>query len=330
MGGDTIVERVLVTGAGGFIGHHLVTYLKERGYWVRGVDIKEPEYTPIDADEFELRDLRLREEALAATRDVDHVYALAADMGGMGFISANHATILHNNALINLHTIEAAKEHGVKRYLYSSSACVYPEYLQTDANVKPLKEEDAYPAQPQDAYGWEKLLTEILCRYYTDEHKLETRVVRFHNIYGPNGTYDGGREKVPAALCRKIAKAEPGGSIDIWGDGEQTRSFAYIDDCVEGIYRLMQSDHREPLNLGTDRMVSINELARIIIAISGKDGLTLKHIDGPQGVRGRNSDNTRLREVLHWEPRVDLEEGLQPTYRWIEEQVRAGTPVAAG
>ena len=324
------MERVLVTGAGGFIGHHLVTYLKERGYWVRGVDIKEPEYTEIDADEFELRDLRLREEALAATRDVDHVYALAADMGGMGFISANHATILHNNALINLHTIEAAKEHGVKRYLYSSSACVYPEYLQTDANVKPLKEEDAYPAQPQDAYGWEKLLTEILCRYYTDEHKLETRVVRFHNIYGPYGTYDGGREKVPAALCRKIAKAEPGGSIDIWGDGEQTRSFCHVDDCVEGIYRLMRSDYSQPLNLGTDRMVSINELARIVIAIAGKDGLTLNHIDGPQGVRGRNSDNTRLREVLHWEPRIDLEEGLEPTYRWIEEQVRAGTPVAAG
>lgn len=326
------MERVLVTGAGGFIGHHLVTYLKQRGYWVRGVDLKEPEYTPIDADEFEIRDLRLREEALDATRGVDHVYALAADMGGMGFISANHATILYNNSLINLHTIEGARQHGVKRYLYSSSACVYPEYLQTDANVKALREEDAYPAQPQDAYGWEKLMTEILCRYYTDEHKIETRVVRFHNIYGPNGTYDGGREKVPAALCRKIAKVDSGGSIDIWGDGEQTRSFCHIDDCVEGIYRLMASDHRDPLNLGTDRMVSINELARIIIAISGKTGITLNHIDGPQGVRGRNSDNTRLREVLGWEPKIDLEEGLRPTYRWIEEQVRshAADPVAAG
>jgi nucleoside-diphosphate-sugar epimerase len=326
------VERVLVTGAGGFIGHHLVTYLKERGYWVRGVDLKEPEYTPIDADEFEIRDLRLREEALDATRGVDHVYALAADMGGMGFISANHATILYNNSLINLNTIEGARQHGVKRYLYSSSACVYPEYLQTDANVKPLREEDAYPAQPQDAYGWEKLMTEILCRYYTDEHKLETRVVRFHNIYGPNGTYDGGREKVPAALSRKIARIESGGSIDIWGDGEQTRSFCHVDDCVEGIYRLMMSDHRDPLNLGTDRMVSINELARIILAISGKTDVTLNHIDGPQGVRGRNSDNTRLREVLGWEPKIDLEDGLRPTYRWIEEQVRshAKDPVTAG
>src|SRR5207342_3902973 len=222
-------------------------------------------------DEFELLDLRRWDACLEATRGVDQVYALAADMGGMGFISSHHAEILHNNALINLHTLEAARQAGVKRYLYSSSACIYPEYLQTDANVKPLREEDAYPAQPQDAYGWEKLMTEILCRYYTDEHKIETRVVRFHNIYGPNGTYDGGREKVPAALCRKVAKVEPGGSIDIWGDGEQTRSFCHVDDCVEGIYRLMMSDHRDPLNLGTDRMVSINELARIIIEISGKE-----------------------------------------------------------
>jgi nucleoside-diphosphate-sugar epimerase len=319
------MQRVLVTGAGGFIGHHLVTYLKERGYWVRGVDLKYPEFTAVDADEFELLDLRRRGDALVAARGVDQVYALAADMGGMGFISGNHATILYNNALINLHTIEAARLHGVERYLYSSSACVYPEHLQVDADVKPLREEDAYPANPQDAYGWEKLISERLCEYYTDEHGLATRSVRFHNVYGPYGTYDGGREKVPAALCRKVALAESGGSVEIWGDGEQTRSFCYVDDCVEGLYRIMESDHSEPLNLGTDRMVTINELAEIVIVISGKPGLELVHVEGPQGVRGRNSDNTRLREVLGWEPEISLEEGLVPTYRWIEEQVeRAG------
>jgi GDP-D-mannose 3',5'-epimerase len=314
--------RVLVTGAGGFIGHHLVTYLKQRGYWVRGVDLKEPEYTDTDADEFQLLDLRRWDDCLVATRGVDQVYALAADMGGMGFISSNHATILRNNALINLHTLEAARINGIGRYLFSSSACIYPDHLQTDAEVKPLKEEDAYPANPQDAYGWEKLVAERLCEYYTGEYGLVTRTVRFHNIYGPYGTYDGGREKAPAALCRKVALAEPGEDVEIWGDGEQTRSFCYVDDCVEGIYRLMQSDHGEPLNLGTDHLVSINELARLIIQISGKRDLTLRHVDGPQGVRGRNSDNTHLREVLGWEPRISLEEGLQETYRWIEKRVR--------
>jgi nucleoside-diphosphate-sugar epimerase len=323
------MQRVLVTGAGGFIGHHLVTYLKERGYWVRGVDVKHPEFTDVNADEFELLDLRRRDDALVAARGVDQVYALAADMGGMGFISENHATILYNNSLINLHTMEAARLNGVERYLYSSSACVYPEHLQTDAAVTPLREEDAYPANPQDAYGWEKLISERLCEYYSDEHELETRVVRFHNIYGAYGTYDGGREKAPAALCRKVAEAEPGGSVEIWGDGEQTRSFCHVDDCVEGIYRIMQSDHPEPLNLGTDRMVTINELAGIVIDISGKEDLTLVHVEGPQGVRGRNSDNTRLREVLGWEPAIDLEEGLVPTYRWIEKQVDAASLVVS-
>jgi GDP-D-mannose 3', 5'-epimerase len=317
------MERVLVTGAGGFIGHHLVTYLKERGYWVRGVDAKLPEYTAVDADEFEIADLRRQEEALRVMRGIDEVYALAADMGGMGFISSNHGTIFHDNLLMNLHTIDAARVHGVGRYLFSSTACVYPEHLQDHTDVVPLREEVAYPANPQDAYGWEKLVAERLCLYYTDEFGLETRIVRFHNVYGPYGTYDGGREKVPAALCRKVALATPGGSIEVWGDGQQTRSFCYVDDCVEGIHRIMRSGCRSPLNLGTDRMVSVNELARIIIDISGKPGIEIVHVDGPQGVRGRNSDNTRLREVTGWEPRVSLEEGLVPTYRWIDEQVAA-------
>ncbi len=309
-----------MTGAGGFIGHHLVTHLKGLGYWVRGVDLKYPEYTDVDADEFEILDLRRWDNCLMATRGVDHVYALAADMGGMGFISANHAVILRNNALINLHTMEAARVNGIGRYLFTSSACIYPDHLQTSPEVVPLKEEDAYPADPQDAYGWEKLVIEKLAEYYMSDFGFETRTVRFHNIYGPYGTYDGGREKAPAALCRKVAQVVDGGEIEIWGDGEQTRSFCYINDCVEGIYRLMMSDHRAPLNLGTDRLISINDLARLVIAISGKRDISLRHVSGPQGVRGRNSDNTRIREVMGWEPRTDLEEGLEPTYRWIEKQ----------
>ena len=314
--------RVLVTGAGGFIGSHLVTYLKDRGYWVRGVDLKYPEFSETDGDEFQIGDLRRWENCLKATEGIDEVYALAADMGGMGFISCHHAEILHNNSLINIHTLDAARENGVKRYLYTSSACIYPEHLQEDTNVTPLKEDDAYPAMPQDAYGWEKLVTERLCTHYREDYGLETRIVRFHNIFGEKGTWDGGREKAPAAMCRKVATAKLTGNheIEIWGDGEQTRSFCYISDCVEGIHRLMRSDYNEPLNLGQDRMVTINELADIVANAAGIS-ITKKHVDGPQGVRGRNSDNTRLRKVLRWEPQTSLEDGLANTYQWIEGEV---------
>jgi GDP-D-mannose 3',5'-epimerase len=318
-----VSERVLVTGAGGFIGHHLVKRLHAEGYWVRGVDIKLPEYESPTADEFELLDLRKYDNCLVATRGgIGQVYNLAADMGGIGYITASRADISHNNILINAQMLEASRLNAVSRFLFSSSACVYAQSKQRGADVTPLREEDAYPADPEAGYGWEKLFTEELCRYYWQDYGFDTRIVRFHNVYGSLGTYEGGKEKAPAAISRKVALALDGGDIDIWGDGEQTRSFIFVDDCIEGLLRLMASDYRDPLNLGTDRLISINELVDVISEIAGKR-LTKHHdLSKPQGVRGRNSDNSRLRRILGWEPSVSLEDGLTVTYRWIENELR--------
>jgi nucleoside-diphosphate-sugar epimerase len=300
----------------------LVKRLKTEGFWVRGVDLAPPEYEVTAADEFNTYDLRTYENCLHATRNVDEVYNLAADMGGIGYITAYLADIAHNNTLINVHMLEASKRNGVKRFLFSSSACVYAQSKQKNADVTPLAEEDAYPAEPEQGYGWEKLYAEELCRYYTRDYKLETRIVRFHNVYGPLGTYDGGKEKAPAAISRKVAMAADGDEIEIWGDGQQTRSFMYVDDCVEGLLRIMQSDYHAPLNLGTDRLVAVNELVDIICGIADKK--LIKRYDGtkPQGVRGRNSDNTRLRHLFGWEPTISLEKGLHRTYCWIAEEVQ--------
>jgi nucleoside-diphosphate-sugar epimerase len=315
-------RRVLVTGAGGFIGHHLVKYLVARGHWVRGVDLKQPEFEPSPAHEFLVLDLRERRNCERAAQDIEHVYHLAADMGGIGYISVYRASVARNNLLINLGMLEASRLSGVERFFFASSACIYPVYRQASADVSPLREEDAYPALPEEGYGWEKLTAEKLCHYYREDYGLETRIARFHNVYGPLGAYEGGREKAPAALCRKIALARDGDEIEVWGDGRQTRSFLYIADCVEGIYRIMQSDYPEPLNLGADRLVTIDELVGLIAQIAGKRIRVRHNLNQPQGVRGRNSDNTRLRAVLGWEPAISLEVGLRETYAWIEQQIR--------
>lgn len=314
--------KVLIAGGGGFIGQHLVNYLKGKGYWVRGVDLKHPEFQPSAADEFKVLDLREMANCLASTQGMDEVYQLAADMGGIGYITAYHALIFRNNALINLHMLEAARISQVQNYLYTSSACIYPQYLQKKAEVTPLKEGDAYPADAEPGYGWEKLFSELAAQYYREDYCLQTHVVRFHNIFGPLGTYEGGREKSPAAICRKIALARDGDEIEVWGDGKQTRSFCYIDDCVEGLHRLMHSGYPQPLNLGQDRLITINELVDIVARIAGKKITKRYDPTKPEGVRGRNSDNTKLREVLKWEPRVSLEKGLEILYRWIAEQVQ--------
>jgi GDP-D-mannose 3',5'-epimerase len=315
--------RILVTGAGGFIGHHLVKRLKADGHWVRGVDIKEPEFEATDADEFLVADLRSFEGAARSCVGVEEVYHLAADMGGIGYITANHANLTRNNLLIDCHMLEAAHLAGARRFLYTSSACVYPSFLQDKPDIEDLKETDAVPADPEKGYGWEKLMTEQLATYYHEEFGLDVRLVRFHNIYGPLGTWDGGKEKAPAAIMRKIGIVADGGSIEVWGDGEQTRSFCFIDDCVEGLIRIMASGYTGPINLGTEEMVTVNELVDTVAEVAGKAVTRVHDLTKPQGVRGRNSDNNLLRELLGWEPRTTLKQGLAKTYPWIWDQLAA-------
>jgi nucleoside-diphosphate-sugar epimerase len=291
-----------------------------RGYWVRGADLKHPTYEPSPAHEFAIVDLRRPEACLAVTREVSQIYHLAADMG-IGHITAERAKVARNNIVMDVHVLDAARLNQVQRFLFASSACVYPQQLQEQAALQPLREDDAWPADPQEGHGLAKLFIEKLCQYYTEDFGLETRVARLHNVYGPLGSYDGGREKAPAAICRKIALAEPGGTIDVWGDGKQTRSFMYVDDCAEGLHRLMGSDCAIPLNLDTGQMVTLDELARMVAAVAGKTVRIRHNQSMPRGARTCNSDSALLRHVLGWEPRVSLTEGLGRTYSWIAQQV---------
>ena len=318
-----MTKTALVCGAGGFIGGHLVTRLKKEGFWVRGVDLKFHEHAPTDADDFAIGDLRDQSFVRSVIdRRFDEVYQLAADMGGAGYIftGENDADIMHNSAMINLNVLDACHKRTIQNVFYSSSACMYPEHNQLDPDNPNCAEDSAYPANPDSEYGWEKLFSERLYLAYNRNHGMKCRVARYHNIFGPLGTWDGGKEKAPAAMCRKIAQVEDGGSIEVWGDGLQTRSFLYVDECVEGTIKLLRSNVDVPLNIGSDEMVTINQLAEIIIAISGKD-VTLKHIPGPTGVRGRNSDNRLIAEKLGWAPDAPLARGLEPTYAWISAEL---------
>lgn len=316
------MQKILVTGAGGFIGSHLVKRLKDEGYWVRGVDIKLPEYSKTYADQFELLDLRRRDDCLQATRNVDTVFSLAANMGGIGWTHEAPAAILYDNLLISTNTLEASRVNGAENIFYASSACVYPNYLQETNDSPGLKEDHVFPADPDMEYGWEKLTAEILHETYKKSYGLNIKIARFHNIYGPLGTYDGGKEKSPAAICRKIAKIQGNeGKIEVWGDGTQARSYCYVDDCVEGCLRIMKSDLDRPINLGSDQMVTINELIDIVAAIAGKKVECQYDLSKPVGPKGRNSDNTLIQQSLGWAPSTSLQEGLVETYKWISSQV---------
>ena len=318
------MKRILVTGAGGFIGTHLVRSLREQGHFVRGVDLKLPSWSTTQADEFWLLDLREHTNARTAVTGIDQVYALAADMGGMGHISnpALQAPIMYNNTMINFNTLESARRMGVSRYLFVSSVCVYPMYKLDQEQIPPLRESDVYPAQPQGSYGWEKLQAEHLCRYYHQSYGIETRIARLQNTYGSLSAWCGGREKAPAALCRKIVEAKLAGThqVEIWGDGKATRSFMYVDDCVRGLQALMESTAHEPVTLGPDRVITIDQLVDIIAQIAGIE-IEKVHVEGPQGVRGRNFDHNRAKTLLDWQPDVSLEQGLKVTYDWVEQQV---------